>query len=325
MYNYNVFKELFIRKVTDYMPGEFSEENMVVSNLKMPNYIDGRDTISFRRAGSNIAPVMYFDNLYDNYRQDGDMRRVLTEFAETYVAAFDRKEPVYENAMSLNKQSILENVVFNVINKDLNHELLENMVSRDFNDLAIVYRVVLAANSKETASILVKNEFAKTYNISEEELYSAARTNTKNILGFRTTDICEIVPMPDELKMSPETSMYIMTTASGSNGACAMLYEDELEKLSDKLNSDLYIIPSSVHEIIAVSAEYYDEPDELADMVRTVNSTEVAIKDRLSNQVYMYSHKDKCVSIATHADKSLIYAADKPDRDEVLKRPFVSK
>lgn len=154
---------------------------------------------------------------------------------------------------------------------------------------------------------------------------NAARANTKAILGAETKNICDILPMPDGFKMPSEASMYVMTTKNGVNGACSILYEDELEKLSDKLNSDLYIIPSSVHEIIAVSAEYYDEPDELADMVRTVNSTEVAIKDRLSNQVYMYSHKDKCVSIATHADKSLIYAADKPDRDEVLKRPFVSK
>lgn len=325
MYNYNVFKELVIKKISDYMPEEFSKETMIVENRKAPNYVDGRDTILFRKEGSNISPVMYVDNMYENYIKDGDMKRVLTEYADNYVEAVRREQPVYENAMNLNKQSILNNVVFNVINKDLNQELLRNTVNRDFNDLAIVYRMIISAGKEETASILIKNDIVAHYEISEEELYNAARANTKAILGAETKNICDILPMPDGFKMPSEASMYVMTTKNGVNGACSILYEDELEKLSDKLNSDLYIIPSSVHEIIAVSAEYYDEPDELADMVRTVNSTEVAIKDRLSNQVYMYSHKDKCVSIATHADKSLIYAADKPDRDEVLKRPFVSK
>ena len=116
-----------------------------------------------------------------------------------------------------------------------------------------------------------------------------------------------------------------MTTASGSNGACAMLYDDELEKLSKKLNSDLYIIPSSVHEILAVSADEYNAINHLADMVREVNSSVVDIKDRLSNQIYMYSSDDRCVSVVTHVDKSLVYDADKPERDEVLKRAFTSK
>ncbi len=66
MYNYNVFKELVIKKISDYMPEEFSKETMIVENRKAPNYVDGRDTILFRKEGSNISPVMYVDIMYES-------------------------------------------------------------------------------------------------------------------------------------------------------------------------------------------------------------------------------------------------------------------
>lgn len=53
------------------------------------------------------------------------------------------------------------------------------------------------------------------------------------------------------------------------------------------LESDLYILPSSVHEVLAVSTEL-TEPEELAQMVAEVNMQKVALEERLSNQVYHY-------------------------------------
>ena len=49
-----------------------------------------------------------------------------------------------------------------------------------------------------------------------------------------------------------------------------MLYENELHELAENLESDLYILPSSVHEVLAVSTELTD-PEELAQMVAEVN------------------------------------------------------
>jgi len=63
--------------------------------------------------------------------------------------------------------------------------------------------------------------------------------------------------------------------------------------------------PSSVHEVIAVSADF-SSPDELAEMVYEINMDQVDINDRLSNQVYCYDKDLRTLRLATDTiNKSL--------------------
>ena len=64
-------------------------------------------------------------------------------------------------------------------------------------------------------------------------------------------------------------------------------------------------MPSSIHEVIAVSADF-GSPDELAEMVYEINMDQVDINDRLSNQVYCYDKDLRTLRIATDTiNKSL--------------------
>ena len=75
--------------------------------------------------------------------------------------------------------------------------------------------------------------------------------------------------------------------------------------MAEKIGSDLYILPSSIHEVIAVSADF-GSPDELAEMVYEINMDQVDINDRLSNQVYCYDKDLRTLRIATDTiNKSL--------------------
>ena len=96
----------------------------------------------------------------------------------------------------------------------------------------------------------------------------------------------------------PEADMYVISNETRINGAVSMLYETELHELAEKLGSDLYILPSSIHEVIAVSATGGD-PEELAQMVEDVNMGQVEIGERLSNQVYHYDKNLRQLTLAT--------------------------
>ena len=83
------------------------------------------------------------------------------------------------------------------------------------------------------------------------------------------------------------------------------MYEEPLHELAEKIGSDLYILPSSIHEVIAVSADF-GSPDELAEMVYEINMDQVDINDRLSNQVYCYDKDLRTLWLATDTiNKSL--------------------
>ena len=77
------------------------------------------------------------------------------------------------------------------------------------------------------------------------------------------------------------------------------MYEEPLHELAEKFGSDLYILPSSVHEVIAVSADM-GSPDDLAEMVYEINMDQVELSDRLSNQVYHYDKDARTLRLATN-------------------------
>ena len=97
---------------------------------------------------------------------------------------------------------------------------------------------------------------------------------------------------------SPDQAMYVISNDRGLNGAISMLYEDKLHGLAEEIGTDLYIMPSSVHEVIAVSSNMGD-PNELAQMVAEINMDQVSLEERLSNQVYHYDKDLRKLSLAT--------------------------
>ena len=110
--------------------------------------------------------------------------------------------------------------------------------------------------------------------------------------------------MPQEIadmmiaEIPPEQTMWVISNEKGINGAASMLYENELHELAESLESDLYILPSSVHEVIAVSSDM-GSPEMLAQMVVEVNMQEVSLDERLSNQVYHYDKDLRKLTLAT--------------------------
>ncbi len=92
--------------------------------------------------------------------------------------------------------------------------------------------------------------------------------------------------------------MWVITNERGTWGAASMLYEDRLHSLAESVGADLYLLPSSIHEVIAVPAGM-GNPEELAQMVAEVNMGQVELGERLSNQVYRYDKDLRKVTLAT--------------------------
>ena len=82
-------------------------------------------------------------------------------------------------------------------------------------------------------------------------------------------------------------SMTVLTTRDQVNGAGVLFCDAVLQKIWQKLGN-YYLLPSSVHELIVVPVSEGIDRSELTEMVRTINATEVAPEDRLSDQVYLY-------------------------------------
>ena len=76
-----------------------------------------------------------------------------------------------------------------------------------------------------------------------------------------------------------------------------MLYPGVLDSLASKEGHDLYILPSSVHEVILLPDIGIPSATELRNMVREVNDTQVAPEEVLSYSLYRYRRMDGRVTI----------------------------
>ena len=102
---------------------------------------------------------------------------------------------------------------------------------------------------------------------------------------------CAIEPAGDSNKPIP---MHIMTNKYQINGASVLLYHGLLDGLAEKLGTDLYVIPSSIHELIIMPAEDGSlSLSKLSDMVKEINENHVKEEEILSDCAYYYDHKEK--------------------------------
>lgn len=307
MMNYEIFKEVVAEKFKSYLPERYQNMELRVESVNKVNRVMDGITLIDHSAEKNISPTIYINNMYDHYLHTENLQKVLQDAAESMDKAF-LEAP---QAGILDMDNARDNIVFQVVNTMQNEDMLRDMPHRDYQDLSIIYRWVVAVDERGIQSTVVRDNLAKQLGMTEADLFKCAVENTRRIFPPMVKSMNDVMRdmmmsdgMPAEIadmmleEMPADRTMWIISNDRGVNGAGSMLYEDVLHKLAMQLESDLYLLPSSVHECIAVSVDMGD-PYELAEMVNEINMSQVSLEERLSNQVYHYDKDARRLTLAT--------------------------
>lgn len=304
---YETFKEVVARELKDYLSPElqgmiveiFPVEKLNAASLDgirlTDNSISSEENVC---KAVKVVPNIYVNDMYKNYLKCNDLAEVLR------LAAYDLENAIKQSsevAAMIDFTTAKDNIIFQFVNTEQNKELLVDIPNRQFYDLSIVYRWMVKSNM----SAIIHNDLAERLGFNEEQLFRLAKENTRRM--YPPVVKCEIFMqdgMPPGIadmmvgEMPLEQTMWVITNNSKSYGAISMLYKDQLQMLAEKLGTDLYILPSSIHEVIAVSTSMGD-PNDLARIVEEINFTEVDLEERLSNQVYYYDKELRALCLAT--------------------------
>lgn len=250
-----------------------------------------RRGLQVKKEGTKVAPVIYVEE----YTQDGigyeEMEKAAAKIAEQIAEAFE--DAVEIGAISdMSKEMVLKRVVFQVVNKERNFQMLKDAYNIDFLDMSIIYRCVLSNDETGVRSFVVKKG---VFDITDEELFVAATENTEKFYNFFAKGMKDILielGVPGEMfnDMDDETKgMYVAGSVQKGHGACVMLYKTYFDEIAEKTGcNDLLVFPSSIHEVIAVPYDGRIGIDDAIDMVKDINATEVPEEERLSDNVYIY-------------------------------------
>lgn len=92
--------------------------------------------------------------------------------------------------------------------------------------------------------------------------------------------------------------MFILSNAPKLNGAAALFYSDILKEFANLLEKDIYILPSSIHEVILLPYSKNIDVGELKKIVTDANDKIVLEDEILSNNIYLYSVSKDEISIS---------------------------
>ena len=309
MLNFAEFQEYAKNHIKEYLPDEYANAEVSLSTVDKNNGLQ-LHAILVRPENSNISPTIYLEGFFKKYEEGAGIKDIMGTVAETVVKHQNAPEGTENIAQQFRDfEFIKERVIMTAVNAERNQRMLENTPHTMKEDLAIIYKVLLDPSNEGMATITIKNEHMDFWGVTKETLHELAVNNSNRILPATVRGMNEIMmemmgrDMPPEIAeaimadMPAEEQMFVISNSANVNGASALFYSDALEKLSEKVGTDLYILPSSVHECIAVSSEM-GTPESLAEMVQEVNGTQVAIDEQLSDHVYFYDAKSKDITLA---------------------------
>ena len=291
--DYNEFKE-YIKCSALKMLGEEYEGKL---HTVMKNNSVNMDAILLNKKGSKVSPTIYLENYWIDYQKGRTLESITNSVCNIVWA---NRTPDFGDVDKFCEfENVKDRVVYKIINYAENEELLSKVPYVKVLDLAIVFLVLVDDDTLSNASVLIHNSHAAIWNVDAEVLYNEAKINTPKLLSYDLKNIMYYIRKmiePDPKKDDDfelfngdyEAPMYVLTNNLRMYGASTVLYKDLLENISNEMESDLIVLPSSIHEVIIVPKEELHDGSFYRELVHEVNQNEVPKEDILSDSVYEY-------------------------------------
>ncbi len=253
--------------------------------------------VVIRKNSGNIAPTIYIDEYYREYLKGKKVTAITDHVIKLYHESEVRGDFDVEFFTDFSK--VCKFLSFKAVNLERNRQILTDIPYRQIEDLALIPICRVNSDIFGSGCITIHNQHVKAWEVSDEELWENIFESTFDVAPVNISTISENVG--GVLGMVHDDVLDNILVVSNKEmrfGAGAVFYPGVLKMISERLNSDLVIIPSSVHETIvmpsfmASSNEYT-----LSRMISEVNDSVVSDEEILSDNAYYYDADDETVRI----------------------------
>lgn len=290
--NYQQFIDEVERQVKDKIRG--NETMTVYIHTTVKNNGKERKGITVSEKGFSISPTIYLEEYFQQFREGKSIEKIAEKILKLYEEV--KCSHPWKDTLLQNYEELQNKFACKLIHREKNEKLLQEIPYIPWLDLAIVCFILLEVSPYGTATVLVRKEHLKSWKLTEAELFEKAKANTPILLPYQFCPmrkmLREICPYAVDETKEEEESLYVLSNKLRNFGAASMLYEGILEKVGQKLGENYYILPSSIHEVIIVPESKSPMKQDLEEMVREINETQVEEEEVLSDRVYYFSRKE---------------------------------
>ena len=300
--NYEEFKEALIDNVRE----RVGQDVVIRTDVVSKNNGKQKEGIIVE-LGNTIFPIIYLDDLFEKYNSGWSIKEIVDMIMPLCISSSDEIKEKVSILLNGEWEKIKDTIEPCVINRGWNDKLLKKIPSIDILDLSIVFRAIL--DNTGAMSYLITNELINKLGISREELLETAmvKLNTNvyyisTLTGLikecmKSTEDEEIFDAIIE-SIDNEPPIYVLSNSTRLHGAAGIARTDIISKFANALMKDLYILPSSIHEILLLPVKEDCTVEELRNMVKSINEQQVEPEERLSDNIYYFSREKGSLEIA---------------------------
>ena len=276
--------------------------------------------ISIGNNNSNLAPTVYLEAYWKRINGDSKIISIsegmLQDVAEEIVMMSKkyRCNPTMSFEWFEDWSQVKNRLAVKLINRNRNSELLNDVPYRlVLDDLAMIAYMILPKenNIKDCVigNITIRNDHLGQWGKTANELMEVALKNTPKILPDKVCNMNNLIAeMIGEVEinyeniedLNPVTDTFlVLSNTEKMYGATVLLYPNVLKRIANIMQADIYILPSSVHELILLPVITEVSCNNLREMVLEVNQSSVVSEEEiLTNTVYVYRRENDTVQVA---------------------------
>lgn len=227
---------------------------------------------------SNISPTIYLDTL--DYADAEDAANQIIDLAIEYkrdsidvdfICDWDKVKTRLFPCVAY-----IENVTENVI------------TSLFAEDVYSYLRIKVTELNNINASIVVTEELFKRWEVSKAEAFKVAYNNVRD--DVQIDNIGNVLNQIADINIEDNFGMFVISNSKRMYGGAYLFDTQVLSNVAEIMGCEsIYLLPSSIHEIIALPYSDALKISKLKDMVETINSTELSDNEILSDHVYYYN------------------------------------
>ncbi len=253
----------------------------------------------------NVSPTIYLEPFWSAYEKGVPLYLIVDKVIQIY----QEDVPAENVDLSFFKSfaKVKERICYRLVHAGSNEKLLTIIPHIRYLDLAVCFYYAYEGKALGNGSILIRNTHVQMWETSVEELFQLAEQNTPRLFLPRCesmeTVLAELLDagerdiLGESAEFFQTVPMMVLGNARRTQGAVCIMYPHLLEQIAGRMGSSLYILPSSIHEVIIMPERPGVLPERLKEMIVEVNATQVDPEEKLSDSLYYYNRTEQIIQI----------------------------
>ncbi len=298
--NFEQFCAYAERNIREYLPKEYRDAQVRISVLEklQTSYF----ALSILKEGDVVGVAADLNEAYAEYQEGYSLKEMMVRLRDLILI----QPPSVSMDDIRSYDSIKDRLYIRISSYERNFNIAQIAPHQVIEDLLLTYHIRLDSEDEMFANMLVTNELMNMYGIDDIQLHEDAMTsamkNMPPVVMYLADMIRDLVDQPQDKE--DKSHLLVMTNSEKTHGASVIMYPGVLQQAADMLGGSYYILPSSIHEVMAAKKLSEEDARQYTQMVYAINRAQVDPIDRLCDHIYYYdAEKGKLSSVILNEEK----------------------